>query len=156
LPATVLGLLCACDPSPGRPPEADEPDWRADPTDYGGEEGPPSDDAPMQEPDFLAAIAAESPPPDRYDFLGYVKLAGSGHWIHDEEPADSVRALLEKHGIDPTDPDQGVANPPIRHEDHDAGRMIAVSADGRVFLEREDAFVKRLIEIEKMPESSIS
>jgi V8-like Glu-specific endopeptidase len=156
LPLALLCLLCACDSPEGPPPEPGNEAWRADPTHYGGEEGAPSDEPPMQEPDFLAEVAAESPPPDRYDFLGYVKLEGSGYWIHDEEPAESVTALLEKHGIDPTDPDQGIVNPPIDSKDHDAGRMIVVSADGRMFLEREDAFVERLLEIQASPEAWVS
>lgn len=155
-PLLLLGLLCACDPGEGRPADVDEPDWRADPTDYGGEEGPPIDEPPMQAPDFLAAVAAESPPADRYDFLGYVKLEGSGYWIHDVEPSESILDLLDKHGIDPTDPDQGIVNPPIASKDHDAGRMIAVSADGRLFLEREDAFRARLLAVKAMPKASLS
>ena len=101
---------------------------------------------------ILREIATEVPSADIYEFIGYVELDGEDVWIHAEPPEGNVRQVLERHGVDVSDPNQGV-DIPRELQDTDAGRGVLVSADGRLFLEREEAFLARLREIADMPEA---
>lgn len=101
----------------------------------------------------LREIARESPPVEQFEFVGYVKLEGEDTWIHDTPPQGNVRDVLEAHGIDVEDPDQGVDMPKELRET-DAGRGLMLSADGRLFLEREDAFLTRVRALASMPEAA--
>ncbi|MEM6292058.1 MAG: hypothetical protein AAGA54_12360 [Myxococcota bacterium] len=104
---------------------------------------------------FLLELSRVSPPADQYEFIGFVRLEGEPLWVHDTPPEGSVGDVLAAAGIQMGDPLQGVELPPGL-EDTDAARGILVSADGRLFVERLDAFEARLERIASMPESGMS
>ncbi len=105
--------------------------------------------------DALRQLARETPPVDQYEFIGYARLDGEPLWVHDEEPEGTVGEVLAAAGIKLGDALQGVELPPGL-EETDAARGILVSADGRVFVERLDAFEARLRHIATMPEEGMS
>lgn len=105
--------------------------------------------------DALREIAREIPPVDQYEFVGYARLEGEPLWVHDEEPEGTVGEVLAAAGIKLGDALQGLELPPGL-EETDAARGILVSADGRVFIERLDAFEARLRHIANMPEDGMS
>lgn len=90
-----------------------------------------------EEEDYLAQLqelADIEPDLESFEFLGYVAPGGLDLWVHDVAPAPSVDALLDKAGIERTIP--GV---------EDSGhRMLLLSADGRLYIEKEDVFLSRL------------
>ena len=89
-------------------------------------------------------------------FLGYLEPEGGlPVWVHDEPPAKDLDELLQKAGISrDIAPDMiarsGVA--PFVPSDHDVGRGILVSADGRVFVERDEVVMDRILESALSPE----
>lgn len=105
--------------------------------------------------DVLRETSRDTPPEDTYEFVGYVRIPGLP-FIHDAVPYDNVADLLRDHGVELGDPDQGLRAPPVPAEDHDVGRGLALSADGRLFIEREGVFRKRLLASLEAPESGAS
>jgi V8-like Glu-specific endopeptidase len=93
---------------------------------------------------FLHATARIHPNPAAYEFLGYVRPANSGIWIHNGQRVASLRELLTARGIS------------FESTSHDAGRGILVSADGRAYIEREQAYRPRVARVPSMPESRAS
>jgi V8-like Glu-specific endopeptidase len=104
---------------------------------------PPREREPIDEAGYLRLLEETSriePPEDRFEFLGYLKPANSDVWIHpDVEPAESLQDLLRERLLE------------FPRQDDDAARGILVSADGRVFVERESVYGLRLRALTSMP-----
>lgn len=76
--------------------------------------------------DLLFRTSEIWPDPATYQYLGLLKPAGSKIWIYEEDGGNSVKALLQRHGI----------RTPYSL-DFEVDRGLLVSADGRGFIERE-------------------
>jgi hypothetical protein len=74
----------------------------------GGEDDPEEYREVADPETILREVARESPPAERFEFVGYVKIDGEDTWIHETPPEGNVRDVLEAHGIDVDDPSQGV------------------------------------------------
>lgn len=122
---------------------------------WAGESGNGPPPTHSSDEDVLRETSMESPPADSYDFVGYVRMPGLP-FIHDVVPHENVGDLLRDYGVELGDPDQGLRDPPIPAEEHDVGRSLALSADGRLFIEKEDVFRKRLLASLGAPESGAS
>jgi V8-like Glu-specific endopeptidase len=95
---------------------------------------------------FLHETALQNPPASDFEFIGYVAPDdGTDIWIHDAPPSPSIQTLLAKHGVD-----QAVASDKNGVAD-DVARGVLVSADGRVFVEREEVVETRRQQLAFMP-----
>jgi len=86
---------------------------------------------------FVRETAAIVPDPGTYEFVGYVQPRVGIPWIHEDAPEESVAKLLSKHGTYRSDARDD-------EEASDSGRGLLLSADGRLFIERDSLFRARL------------
>ena len=106
--------------------------------------------------ELIHETAQIDPPSDQFVFLGYLEPRGGlPVWVHDEPPAADLDELFEKAGISRQVPVAPPANPGVTPRaliDHDVARGVLVSADGRVFAERDEVVMDRILQAALTPD----
>lgn len=97
---------------------------------------------------FIRETTAITPDEKTYRFLGYLKPEVDTVWVHDCEPAPSIESILKENHIK--------RRPAQDDDETDAAQAFLLSADGRLFIEHDEVYDRRVAGLKDLPKSGQS